>query len=86
MGGAEEARAEVVAADITINGLPILCRVCDTPARYPDLGKIYEDRIVGGVGSFVVPVEKWEDLAQAIRRKLILEISGTVPAKRLAMR
>ena len=82
----EEARAEVVAADITINGLPILCRVCDTPARYPDLGKIYEDRIIGGIGSFVVPVEKWEDLAQAIRRKLILEISGTVPARRLARR
>ncbi len=79
----EEARAEVVAAGITINGLPILCRVCDTPVRYPDLGKIYEDEIAGGIGSFVVPVENWEDLAQAIRRKLILEISGALPNTRL---
>jgi hypothetical protein len=31
------ARDEVVAAGITINALPILCRFCDTPARYPDL-------------------------------------------------
>ena len=80
----EEARAEVVAAGITINGLPILCRFCDTPARYPDLGAIYEERIIGGIGSFVVAAESEEDLAQAIRRKLILEISGTLPTTRVA--
>ena len=80
----EEARAEVVAAGITINGLPILCRFCDTPARYPDLGAIYEARIIGGIGSFVVTAESEEDLAQAIRRKLILEISGTLPTTSMA--
>lgn len=82
----EEARTEVVAAGITINGLPILCRFCDTPARYPDLGAIYEERIIGGVGSFVVTAKSEEDLAQAIRRKLILEISGTMPAKTLVQK
>ena len=75
----EEARREVVASGITINGLPILCRFCDTPVRYADLGKIYEERIIGGHGAFVITAVSEEDLAIAIRRKLILEIAGTMP-------
>lgn len=82
----EAARQEVIAAGITINALPILCRFCDTPARYPDLGAIYEDLIIGGLGAFVVTAESEEDLAQAIRRKLILEISGEMPATNLAQK
>ncbi|MDU8943578.1 DUF1194 domain-containing protein [Ovoidimarina sediminis] len=78
------ARDEVVSAGITINGLPILCRFCDTPARFPDLAEIYEERIIGGLGAFVVTAENEEDLAQAIRRKLILEISGLLPSEAFA--
>jgi hypothetical protein len=78
------ARAEVIAAGITINGLPILCRFCDTPARFPNLADIYEERIIGGVGAFVVAATSEDDLAQAIRRKLILEISGQMPADKVA--
>ncbi|RYH06157.1 DUF1194 domain-containing protein [Tropicimonas sp. IMCC6043] len=80
------ARDEVVAAGITINGLPILCRFCDTPARFPDLGQIYEERIIGGRGAFVVTATSEEDLADAILRKLILEISGDMPSQELAQR
>ncbi len=80
------ARDEVVAAGITINGLPILCRFCDTPARFPDLAAIYEERIIGGVGAFVVTATSEDDLAQAIRRKLILEISGLEPFQQLVSR
>ncbi|MCT8160600.1 DUF1194 domain-containing protein [Pseudoruegeria sp. SHC-113] len=82
----EQARQEVVAAGITINGLPILCRFCDTPTRYPDLGKVYEERIIGGLGAFVVTATDEADLAEAIRRKLILEISGQMPAYEVAER
>ena len=82
----EDARREVVAAGITINGLPILCRCCYTPARYPDLAQIYADQIIGGVGAFVVEAASEDDLADAIRRKLILEISGRTPVPRLARR
>ena len=74
----------MVSAGITINGLPILCRFCDTPARFPDLAEIYEERIIGGLGAFVVTAENEEDLAQAIRRKLILEISGLLPSEAFA--
>ncbi len=80
------ARDEVVSAGITINGLPILCRFCDTPGRFPNLAEIYEERIVGGVGAFVVTATSEEDLAHAIRRKLILEISGLSPPERVASR
>ncbi|MEL7132284.1 MAG: DUF1194 domain-containing protein [Pseudomonadota bacterium] len=79
-----EARQEVIAAGITINGLPITCRFCDSPGRYPNLAQIYEDLIIGGVGAFVVEAASEDDLADAIRRKLILEISGQLPSERLA--
>ena len=78
------ARQTVIDAGITINGLPILCRFCDTPARYPDLGRIYEERIIGGPGAFVITAASEADLATAIRRKLILEIAGLHPEQQLA--
>ncbi|WP_135505918.1 DUF1194 domain-containing protein [Roseovarius aestuariivivens] len=82
----EQARDAVVAAGITINALPILCRFCDSFARFPDLDKIYADRIIGGPGAFVVAAADENDLARAIRRKLILEISGEIPDARIAQR
>lgn len=82
----QSARDAVVAAGITINGLPILCRFCDTPARYPDLGAIYEEQIIGGLGAFVVTATSEADLAESIRRKLILEISGELPSHDVASR
>ena len=75
----EAARDEVVAAGITINALPILCRFCDSFVRFPNLDEIYAERIIGGPGAFVVVAEDESDLARAIRRKLILEISGVTP-------
>ncbi len=75
------ARAEVIAAGITINGLPILCRFCDTPARFPDLAEIYREQIIGGPGAFVVTATNEDDLAEAIRRKMVLEVSGLEPAE-----
>ncbi len=79
----EASRDDVVAAGITINALPILCRFCASPSG-ADLGRIYEDRIIGGRGAFVVTAESEEDLAEAIRRKLILEISGLTPGRQIA--
>lgn len=74
----------MVAAGITINALPILCRFCDTTARYPNLAEIYEQTIIGGPGAFVVSAASENDLAAAIRRKLILEISGKTPESDVA--
>lgn len=73
-----EARAEVLAAGITINGLPIL-RPDDPGRSGPDLEQTYADRIIGGPGAFVVTADTSLSFAEAVRRKLILEISGRMP-------
>jgi hypothetical protein len=66
-----DVRDEVLAKSITINGLPIIDE--STPQ---DLDKYYEGCVVGGPGSFVIPAKGFGAFAQAMRRKLILEISG----------
>ena len=70
------ARAHALAAGIVINGLAILCRECISgrPVRY-DLELAFEQLIVGGPGSFVVTADGSRSFAQAVRRKLILEIA-----------
>jgi hypothetical protein len=68
------ARDEAVAARIGINGLPIL-------ALEPYLDKYYEDNVIGGPGAFVVAARDYETFAEAILKKLITEIAGTVPGK-----
>lgn len=84
--GIEEARDEVVAAGITINGLAVLCRICSgRPVDY-DLERAFAERIVGGPGAFVVTADGAQAFADAVRRKLILEIAGHSPETRLAAR
>ncbi|ABV94425.1 hypothetical protein Dshi_2692 [Dinoroseobacter shibae DFL 12 = DSM 16493] len=81
-----EARSEVLAAGITINGLPILCRFCNGRPSGADLERIYAERIIGGPGAFVITADSEASLGDAIRRKLILEIGGWVPADAPARR
>lgn len=75
----EAARDEVVAAGITINGLAVLCRSCSgRPISY-DLEAAFADRVIGGPGAFVVTADSPATFAEAVRRKLILEIAGELP-------
>ena len=80
-----EARASALAAGIVINGLAILCRHCSgRPVRY-DLEAAFAERIIGGPGSFVISATGDEHFADAVRKKLVLEIAGTSrPDLRLA--
>jgi hypothetical protein len=73
--GIAEARASVLAAGITINGLPILDEGPGDP-----LAEIYRDQLIGGPGAFVIATDRTEGFVEAVRRKLILEIAGDVPA------
>ncbi|MEM9709052.1 MAG: DUF1194 domain-containing protein [Pseudomonadota bacterium] len=75
-----EAREEVLAAGIIINALAI------STAERPGTPVAYRDRIIGGPGAFVVEAEGRADFADAVRRKLILEIGGTAPPTRHAAR
>jgi hypothetical protein len=67
------ARDRAVAHGIVINGLPILIR--PSPI-VPDIVRYYSDCVIGGPGSFVLPVRKTEEFKEAIRRKLVLEVAG----------
>ena len=69
-----DVRDELLAKSITINGLPIMD---ETTSQ--DLDKYFEGCVIGGPGSFVVPAKGFGDFARAMRRKLILEISGLTP-------
>jgi len=70
----QDVRDEVLAKGITINGLPIIDY--STPQ---DLDKYFEGCVTGGPASFVIPAKGFTDFARAMRRKLVLEISGLTP-------
>jgi hypothetical protein len=70
------ARGAALAAGIVINGLAVLCRSCDgRPVGY-DLEAAFAELLVGGPGSFVITADGNASFAEAVRRKLLLEIAG----------
>ena len=86
-----EGRAAALDAGITINGLAVACRDCrggwDSElggGGNPGLERQFEERIIGGPGAFVVTAETRDSFAPAVKRKLILEISGMHGGKSLA--
>jgi hypothetical protein len=69
-------RDEILAKGVTINGLPIMTPADQFDVYYlPDLDKYYAGCVIGGPGAFIQVAHGFEDLARALRRKLILEIS-----------
>ena len=79
------ARSSALAADITINGLAILCKQDDCSGRpnLYDLEDAFAKTIIGGPGSFVVTADDRLSYAEAVRRKLILELADLAPPDRL---
>jgi hypothetical protein len=77
-------REDVLAKGIVINGLPIMLKR-PNPATMdiPNLDVYYEDCVVGGPGSFVVPIHEREKFKEAIRTKLVLEVAGLAPQARI---
>jgi hypothetical protein len=76
------ARDAAVAAHITVNGLPIVNDRVNPYGRrqIPDLDLYYRHCVIGGPGAFMVVAEGFGSFAEAIRRKLVSEIAGIVPA------
>ena len=73
-------RDAVLEQGLIVNGLPIMLREPGyTPWSIPDLDIYYADCVIGGPGSFVLPVDDPAQLADAIRQKLVLEIAGPPP-------
>lgn len=64
------ARAALIAAGVTINGLPILSTPDD-----PDVADYYRENVIGGPGAFIAPAKDFESIGPALRRKLVLELT-----------
>lgn len=77
------ARDRAVEAGIVINGLPI---VTMAPTRLyggdtVNLVNYYRECVTGGPGSFVVIADDFANFAEAILKKLILEIAAAAPRR-----
>src|SRR5947208_97484 len=73
-------RDDLLAAGITINGLPIvLKRPNSFTMDIENLDVYYEDCVIGGPGAFVIPIRERDQFKEATRNKLVLEIAGRSP-------
>ncbi|WP_256439471.1 DUF1194 domain-containing protein [Microvirga yunnanensis] len=82
------ARDDALARGIVINGLPIMIH---RPSVFPEMENLdgyFRECVIGGPGSFMIPVQDPAQFMEAIRAKLIREIAGrpelqslTIPAQ-----
>ncbi len=73
-------RERVLEAGITINGLPMMLDPLPVDwYNVPDLDLYYRECVIGGFGSFTIPIQEIEAFEEAIHRKMILEIAGRTP-------
>jgi hypothetical protein len=70
------ARDEAVADGIVINGLPIMFRRAAGSSELEDLDLYFRECVIGGVGSFVLPLHDPEQFAMIVRTKIMREIAG----------
>ena len=74
------ARDAALAKGVTINGLPIMSKATNYATMdIENLDIYYEDCVIGGAGSFVVPIKIREKFKEAIRTKLVMEVAHRVP-------
>jgi hypothetical protein len=66
------ARDDAVAAGITVNGLPIV-------EAEPGLDEYYRRNVIGGRGAFAVVARDIDAFAEAVLRKLLVEVAYTSP-------
>ena len=76
-------RDELVADGIVINGLPIMIKLAQGFFDLARLDLYYTDCVIGGTGSFMIPIKERSEFQTATRRKLLLEIAGREPPPRL---
>jgi hypothetical protein len=67
-------RDTLVAAGVTINGLPIL-----EGEEAATLAEWYRNHVIGGTSAFIVPAHGYGDFERALRRKFVTEISEVAP-------
>ncbi|MBF9194521.1 DUF1194 domain-containing protein [Microvirga terrestris] len=78
------ARDEAVADGIVINGLPIMFKRVSGSTELQDLDLYFKECVIGGAGSFVLPLHDPEQFAMVIRTKIMREIASVdEPAPRI---
>jgi hypothetical protein len=78
------ARDAALEKGIVINGLPIMVKEPSYSTMDIDnLDFYYEDCVIGGPGSFVVSIKDRDKFKEAIRSKLLLEVAGRTPERRV---
>jgi hypothetical protein len=78
------ARDAALEKGIVINGLPIMVKEPSYSTMDIDnLDFYYEDCVIGGPGSFVVSIKDRDKFKEAIRTKLLLEVAGRTPERRI---
>lgn len=74
------ARDRLLARGVTINGLPLMtAEGVGSRWSMDDLDAYYRDCVIGGQGAFMIPVRSWDEFADAVRRKIVLEIAAAQP-------
>jgi hypothetical protein len=77
-------RDDVLSAGVTINGLPIMLKRPNTfTMDIENLDVYYEDCVIGGPGAFIIPIHNRDQFKEATRTKLVLEIAGREPERRV---
>src|SRR3954462_8009448 len=78
------ARDAALGNGITINGLPIMVKEPSYSTMDIDnLDFYYEDCVIGGPGALVGTVQGRDKFKEAIRTKLVLEVAGRTPERRI---
>jgi hypothetical protein len=78
------ARDAALDKGIVINGLPIMVKEPSYSTMDIDnLDLYYEDCVIGGPGSFVVTIKDRDKFKEAIRTKLLLEVAGRTPERKV---
>ncbi|MEJ8476226.1 DUF1194 domain-containing protein [Roseibium algae] len=76
-GSVTKVRDQLLASGVTINGLPLMMKAnANAWQAMLNLDHYYEDCVIGGPGSFAIPVRSKEGFEDAIRMKLVMEIAG----------
>lgn len=74
---AELVRDRLLQQGIVVNGLPVMMNRTNF-GRPPDLtlDKYYEENVIGGMGSFMIVADNFDQFGRAVRTKLVREISS----------
>src|SRR5260370_39046011 len=78
------ARDAAMEKGIIINGLPIMVKEPSySTTDIENLDLYYEDCVIGGPGAFIMTIKDREKFQEAIRTKLVLEVAGLTPERRI---